>query len=94
VSRGSKFGHTKGYCANSTSGMQVHVEGVGGVFLAYEDYDLLREVAEEWSRDCVEKDMYTLDVATLCSECGNGVEGPHATDCKAARILGLKREMA
>ena len=83
----SKYGEAHGYHGKPCSGMHFNVEGVSGVFLAYEDYDLLREAAEKWARHVV----WEADDAWCCEVFRHDME-LHAADCKAARILGLKRE--
>ncbi len=100
----SKYSEAHGYHGKSCSGMHFNVEGVNGVFLAYEDYDLLREAAEAWAADRTALDngwSYNHEhCCWTCMECYVALQpfdqSPvlHAATCKAARILGLKREGA
>lgn len=57
-------------------------------------YELLKEAAEKWAEGCIYKTFNPETVAdfacTHCDRKGDPIE--HTADCKAARILGLKRE--
>ena len=57
-------------------------------------YELLEEAAEKWAEGCIYKTFNPETVAdfacTHCDRKGDPIE--HTADCKAARILGLKRE--
>lgn len=59
-------------------------------------YELLKEAAEKWAEGCIYKTFNPETVAdfacTHCDRKGDPIE--HTADCKAARILGLKREGA
>lgn len=53
-------------------------------------YDLLKEAAEEWSKEQTDNALHSLCVA--CKVLLDGYT-PHRSNCRAARILGLKREV-
>lgn len=52
-------------------------------------YDLLKEAAEEWSKEQTDNALHSLCVA--CKVLLDGYT-PHRSNCRAARILGLERE--
>jgi len=58
-------------------------------------HDLYKEAAEKWARDVALRDHGAA--APECMSCDRNsepgdMEVIHTADCKAARILGLKRE--
>ena len=67
-----------------------------------DQYELYKEAAEKWARDCVnDQNGWCYDHEHCCWKCMDCYapldpcdKSPavHAADCKAARILGLKRE--
>ena len=69
-----------------------------------ERYELYKEAAEKWARDCVnDQNGWCYDHEHCCWKCMDCYapldpcdKSPavHAADCKAARILNLKREGA
>lgn len=89
----SQYQEAHGYYGVECSGMHLSVEGHAGVFLSYEDYDLLRRNAEKWARDATEEFGQRH---TFCQSCNVEIVGSngirlHAHDCDAAHILGLER---
>ena len=86
-------------------GLTSHMNGCKGdpetVTISRDHYDLLKEAAEEWAKDWRRPTQLLRTVR--CKSCLSATRIDelntyhsamvvHAADCKAARILGLKRE--
>lgn len=53
-------------------------------------HELYKEAAEEWAKEQTDNALHSLCVA--CKVLLDGYT-PHRSNCRAARILGLKREV-
>ena len=62
-----------------------------------DQYERYKEAAEAWAREQIDIDVTVHPGTQFCRSCERGGTSEaaavtHAADCKAARILGLKRE--
>lgn len=71
------------------------------ILINRDQYELYKEAAEKWATDAAFKtdvrfvsDTGSVEIGVMCSQCGAKLACKHAADCKAARILGLKRKGA